>query len=114
MMYIIWSLSCWERNGLSIRGKPFLEAIQHRTPLFLQRFKMGRGQSGHFLELRAEMRHTTVVQLVCDRGQCKLVIYKKLLYTFNFMVNHEFFDGSALYFRKKISKIGIIVVEFFS
>ena len=73
---------------------------------------MGRRQTGHFLELRAEMRHAAIVHLVSDFGQLKLVIDKKFLYSFYFMRNKEFLDGNTLDFRKEIGEIGIIVVQF--
>ena len=74
---------------------------------------MGRGQTGHFLELGAEMCDTAVVQFERDFGQRKFVVDKKFLNPFNFVGNKEFLDGCALYFGKEIGEIGVIVLQLF-
>ena len=71
---------------------------------------MRRSQTGYFLELGGKMCYTAIVHLVGDFGESKLIVDQQFFYPLDFLRNKEFLYCNSLYFRKKISKIGVIVI----
>lgn len=57
------------------------------------------------------MCHTAIVHMICYLGQVQFVIDQQFFDPFNFMSDIEFFNSGALYFRKKIGKIGVVMVQ---
>lgn len=60
------------------------------------------------------MRYAAVMHQISYFGKIQLLIKQQFLHPFNSMGYGEFFDRGALYFRKRISEVGIIVIELFA
>ena len=60
------------------------------------------------------MGHTAIIQFPCNFGKTVLIVNKQFLYLFYFMGLGILFNCGPFYFGKKIGKICVIVIEFFT
>src|SRR5690606_36684328 len=60
-----------------------------------------------------QMRNAGIVEPIRDFRQSKFIIYNKLLGVFYFLEDNKIFDRSIGYFREKVGKVSITVIQFF-
>ncbi len=60
------------------------------------------------------MSHAAIVKFVRYLGEVEFVVKDQLFHTLDFIDYDIVLNSNALYFRKSIGKIGVIVTKFFT